>query len=91
MDFSGRRQLRSVFQHWEIIIDRFPVATARRFTWCISINASIRKHLGDLCLCVWSLFMAGEFQQIKFHDALRSDATFVCQARLSELRRAEWS
>ena len=70
MDFSGRWQLRSVFQHWEIIVDRFPVATARRFTWCISINAPIREHLSDLRFFVRSLLPTRHFQRIRLHDAL---------------------
>jgi hypothetical protein len=41
--------LRSVFQHRQIIIDRFPPAVIGRFTGRISINTPIREHLRNFC------------------------------------------
>jgi hypothetical protein len=37
--------LRSIFQHRQIIIDRFPFTSVDRFTRRVSINTPIRKHL----------------------------------------------
>jgi hypothetical protein len=39
--------LRSVFQHRQIIIDRFPLAAVDRFTRRIPIDPTVREHLRD--------------------------------------------
>ena len=32
-----------------MIIDRFPVAAIRRFTWRVSIDTAVREHLRNFC------------------------------------------
>jgi hypothetical protein len=60
--------LRTVFQHRQIIVDRFPIAAADRFTRRVPINAPICEHLRNLCFCIWPFFTASDFQMERSHE-----------------------
>jgi len=59
--------LRPVFEHRQIIVDRFPVAAVGRFTQCVSIDTPVREHLRELRFCVWTFFVIGKPYQVRFH------------------------
>ena len=65
------RQLRSVFQHGQIIIDRFPVASVGRLTHRVSINTPIREHLRNFCLRERTFFPVIDLQMKASHCLLK--------------------
>ena len=67
--------MRAVFQHRQIIIDRFPVTAIGRFTWRVSIDAPIGKYLRHLCFVVWPFLAIRDLYQICFHVPPRRSGT----------------
>ena len=65
------RQLRSVFQHGQIIIDCFPVASVARLTHRVSVDAPIREHLGNFCLRERTFFTVIDLQMKGSHCLLK--------------------
>jgi len=59
---SRRRQLTAVFQHWQVVIDRFPVAVIGRFAWRVPIDAPVREHLRDLRFTERAFFTINDLQ-----------------------------